>query len=593
MSVSDRLFKLRSTLATLAVDAYVITGADPHLSEYLAEHWKFREYMSNFTGSAGTVVITGEEAGLWTDSRYFLQAEKELHDTGIDLYRMGESDTPDYKDWLISKLAPGSVIGVNGKTMSLDEYRNLSGKLKKADIRLDTKLFIEDDVWEGRIPVPEDEIFELSTEYTGLSRVEKIEIVRQEMKKNNATHYVVGALDEIAWFLNFRGQDIDYNPVFHAYLVISQNNVNLFVDPHKLTSAIGKQLSKENIKVFLYDDFYDFLKDIPTLSTVYIDPQRTNSSIYNFLPSQTTKIEKIGIITSLKGQKNTTEVLNIKKAMVKDGIAMVKFLHWLTKEVGQSSLTELSAANKLREYRAEQDHYKGDSFNTISGYGPNGAIVHYAVSEESALPLQPKGLFLIDSGGQYYEGTTDITRTVALGPLTEEEKRDFTLVLKGHIGLAVAKFPRGTRGVHLDILARQALWNEGLNYGHGTGHGIGHFLNVHEGPQSIRPQDNGVVMEEGMISSNEPGLYRSGKHGIRTENLILTIKDQETEFGDFLKFETLTLCPIDLNAIDATLLSTKEKEWLNNYHQEVFEALESGLDTARRDWLKTITDPLV
>ncbi|MBI9065094.1 MAG: aminopeptidase P family protein [Marinilabiliaceae bacterium] len=589
MSVSDRLFKLRSTLATLAVDAYIITGADPHLSEYLAEHWKFREYMSNFTGSAGTVVITGEEAGLWTDSRYFLQAEKELQDSGIDLYRMGEADTPDYKDWLISNLAPGSVIGVNGKTMSLDEYRNLSGKLKKADIRLDTKLFLEDDVWEGRIPVPNDEIFELSTEYAGLSRVEKIEIVRQEMKKNNATHYVVGALDEIAWFLNLRGQDIDYNPVFHAYLVISQNNVNLFVNPHKLTSTIGKQLSKDDIKVFLYDDFYDFLKDIPALSTVYIDPQRTNSSIYNFLPSQTTKVEKTGIITSLKGQKNTTEIQNIKKAMVKDGIAMVKFLHWLTKEVGQSSLTELSAANKLREYRAEQDHYKGDSFNTISGYGPNGAIVHYAVSEESALPLQPKGLFLVDSGGQYYEGTTDITRTIALGPLTEEEKRDFTLVLKGHIGLALAKFPHGTRGAHLDILARQALWNEGLNYGHGTGHGIGHFLNVHEGPQSIRPQDNGVVMEEGMISSNEPGLYRSGKHGIRIENLILTIKDQETEFGDFLKFETLTLCPIDLNAIDATLLSTKEKEWLNNYHQEVFKVLEGGLNAAETAWLKENT----
>lgn len=589
MSVSDRLFKLRSALATLAVDAYIITGADPHLSEYLAEHWKFREYMSNFTGSAGTVVITGEDAGLWTDSRYFLQAEKELQDTGIDLYRMGESDTPDYKDWLISKLAPGSVIGVNGKTMSLDEYRNLSGKLKKADIRLDTKLFIEDDVWEGRIPVPEDEIFELSTDYAGLSRVEKIELVRQEMKKNKATHYVVGALDEIAWFLNLRGQDIDFNPVFHAYLVISQNNVNLFVDPHKLTSTIGKQLSKEDIKVFLYDDFYDFLKDIPTLSTVYIDPQRTNSSIYNFLPSQTTKVEKTGIITSLKGQKNTTEILNIKKAMVKDGIAMVKFLHWLSKEVGQSPLTELSAANKLREYRAEQDHYKGDSFNTISGYGPNGAIVHYAVSEESALPLQPKGLFLIDSGGQYFEGTTDITRTVALGPLTEEEKRDFTLVLKGHIGLAVAKFPQGTRGVHLDILARQALWNEGLNYGHGTGHGIGHFLNVHEGPQSIRPQDNGVVLEEGMISSNEPGLYRSGKHGIRIENLILTIRDQETEFGDFMKFETLTLCPIDLNAIDATLLSAKEKEWINSYHQEVFKALKSGLNAAETEWLKENT----
>jgi len=592
MSASDRLFKLRSTLASLAVDAYVITGADPHLSEYLAEHWKFREYMSGFTGSAGTIVITGEEAGLWTDSRYFLQAEQELKDSGIDLYRMGEPGTPDYKDWLISKLSPGSVTGVNGKTLSLDEYRNLSAKLKKADIRLDIKLFIEEDVWEGRMPVPEDEIFELSTDYAGLSRSEKTALVRKEMKKNEATHYVVGALDEIAWILNLRGSDVDFNPVFHAYLVISQNNVNLFVDPHKLTAAIGKQLAKENVKVFLYDDFYDYIKDIPTLSKVYIDPQRTNSIIYNFLPSQSTKVEKTGIITRLKGQKNETEVNNFRKVMVKDGIAMVKFLHWLSKAVGQSQLTELSVTHKLREFREKQQGYKGDSFNAISGYGPNGALPHYAVSEASALPLQPKGLFLIDSGGQYFEGTTDITRTIALGPLTDEEKQDFTLVLKGHIGLATAKFPHGTRGIHLDILARQALWNEGLNYGHGTGHGIGYFLNVHEGPQSIRPQDNGVVIEEGMITSNEPGLYRSGKHGIRIENLILTVKDQQTAFGDFLKFETLTLCPIDINAIDEKLLTSFEKKWLNTYHQEVFRALEGGLSAEEKEWLSNSTKNL-
>lgn len=589
MSVSDRLFKLRSKLATLAVDAYIITGADPHLSEYLADHWKFREWMSGFTGSAGTVVITGEEAGLWTDSRYFLQAENELKDSGIELYRMGEPETPDYKDWLISKLYAGAVVGVNGKTLSLNEFRTLGKQLNGADIRLDTKLFIEDDVWEGRTPVPDDEIFELSVEYAGLSRTEKVDLVRKEMKKHNATHYVVSALDEIAWLLNFRGQDISYNPVFHAYLVISQNNVNLFIDPHKITSTIGKQLSKEKIKVWLYDDFYDYIKDIPPLSSIYIDPQRTNSIIFNFLPSQAPKIEGAGIITQLKGQKNPVEIENFRKALQKDGVAMVKFLYWLKNSDNLNQITELSAAQKLSAFRAEQENFKGDSFNTISGYGPNGAIVHYAVSEESALPLEPKGLFLIDSGGQYLEGTTDITRTIALGEPTEEEKRDFTLVLKGHIGLAMAKFPHGTRGVHLDILARQPLWNEGLNYGHGTGHGIGHFLNVHEGPQSIRPQDNGVVIEEGMISSNEPGLYRAGKHGIRIENLILTVKDQETEFGSFLKFETLTLCPIDISLIKTELLTPDEKTWLNNYHEHVFQTLKEGLNPEEQQWLKINT----
>ncbi len=592
MSTPDRLFKLRSHMATLGVDAFIITSADPHLSEYPSSHWKFREWLSGFNGSAGTIVVTNEEAGLWTDSRYFLQAEQQLEDSGIDLYKMGSAGVPDYKEWLTQQLHAGAVVGVNGKTMTVNELRALSKVLKKADIRLDAKLFIEDDIWEGRPLIPDDGIFELDTKYTGLSREEKIELVRYNMKAQGATHYILTTLDEVAWLLNFRGQDVPYNPVFHAYVVVSHNHVNLFIDPHKLTSSIGKKLSTEDIKIFIYNDFYNFVKDIPPLAKVIVDPARTNSTVYSFLPQQSTKIETTSIVTNLKAEKNEVEIDNFRKAMIKDGVAMCKFLYWLDNSIGKEEITEYTAATKLSAFRAEQSNYHGDSFNTISGYAGNGAIVHYAVEQETAAKLEPKGLYLIDSGGQYLEGTTDITRTVALGPLTEEERRDFTLVLKGNIGLDRAIFPTGTRGVHLDILARQAMWEYGINYGHGTGHGIGHFLCVHEGPQSIRPQDNGVEITEGMISSNEPGIYKSGKHGIRIENLILTVKDKETELGSFLKFETLTLCPIDQRAIDVTLLNEQEKNWLNSYHQKVHELVSPLLNEDERVWLENNTKAL-
>ncbi|WP_430815883.1 aminopeptidase P family protein [Carboxylicivirga sp. RSCT41] len=589
MSTPDRLFKLRSHMATLGVDAYIIPSSDPHLSEYPAEHWKFREWISGFSGSAGTVIITNESAGLWTDSRYFLQAEQQLEDSGIDLFKMGEQDVPDYKEWLSVHLNAGCVVGINGKTITINEYRQLAKQLKKVDIRLDGKVSLDEDIWEGRPPMPEEGIFELDSKYCGLDRTDKIKLIRNKMKEKGATHYIIASLDEIAWALNFRGKDIPYNPLFHSYLIITENQVYLFIDPHKLTSAIGKQLAIEDIKVNLYDDFYEFLKDMLPDSIVLIDPDRANSTILSNLPSQSAKIEQSSIITNLKAQKNEVEVKNFRQAMVKDGVAMVKFLHWLDNSIGKESITEFSAAQKLSSFRAEQNNYHGDSFNTISGYAGNGAIVHYAVQEETAATLEPKGLYLIDSGGQYSEGTTDITRTIALGPLSDEEKTDFTLVLKGHIGLDAAVFPEGTRGVHIDILARQAMWKHGINYGHGTGHGIGHFLCVHEGPQSIRPQDNGVEIKEGMISSNEPGIYKSGKHGIRIENLILTRKDQETVFGSFLKFETLTLCPIDTRAIDITLMDRSEIDWLNKYHKKVFEKLSPLLPDSEKKWLENST----
>lgn len=585
MSASDNLFKLRNFMTTLGVDAYIITSSDPHLSEYPANHWKFRDWISGFTGSAGTLIVTNDNAGLWTDSRYFLQAEQQLQDSGIELFKMGESGTPDYKEWLNVQLHPGCVVGINGKTITVVAYRELAKTLKKADIRLDGKVYLEDEVWEGRPPIPEEDIFELDTQYCGRSREEKIALIRSMMKERGATHYVIAALDEIAWTLNFRGKDVLYNPVFHSYLIITENQVNLFIDPHKLTSSIGKQLASEDIKIYLYSDFYSFIKDMLQDSIILIDPERVNSTIFSSLPSQSAKIEQSSLITELKAQKNDVEIENIRKTMIKDGVALVRFFCWLDNAVGKQPLNEYSAAQKLSSFRQEQDNYQGDSFNTISGYGPNGAIVHYAVKEDTAAPLEPKGFYLVDSGGQYLEGTTDITRTVALGPLSQQEKKDFTLVLKGHIALDKAIFPKGTRGVHLDILARQALWSDGLNYGHGTGHGIGHFLNVHEGPQSIRPQDNGVELQPNMVTSNEPGLYRTNQHGIRTENLILCKLDQETEFGAFYKFETLTLCPIDINAIDADLLTADEKNWLNTYHKKVRESLIGKLDKNEQNWL--------
>ncbi len=576
-------------MAVMGIDAFIIPSTDPHMSEYLAEHWLFREWISGFTGSAGTVVVTADSAGLWTDSRYFIQAEQELKESEIVLFKIGYPNTPSHPKWIISELPAGSVVGIEGQNLSVEEAGKLAKIFKQNDIRLDTRVQIQNQVWEGRPPIPEDEVFQLDTKYSGVSLADKIAKVRREMKRFSTTHYVICGLDEIAWLLNLRGSDVEYNPVFYSYMVISQNSVNLFIDPHKITSDIGKHLALNDVKVFLYEIFFEYLQELPQLSTVYIDPARTNSAVVNAIPA-TAKISRgLSIITHLKSIKNSVEREGMRICHIKDGVAMVKFLRWLESTIGKVEITELSAATKLQSFRAEQENYLGDSFHTVSAYGKNAALPHYSASEESNATLQAKSFYLVDSGGQYLEGTTDITRTVSLGELSEEEIRDFTLVLKGHINLSQAKFPQGTRGVHLDILARNAMWQHGINYGHGTGHGVGHLLNVHEGPQSIRPQDNGIEMEEGMITSNEPGIYKSERHGIRTENLILTVKDCETEFGTFYAFETITMCPIDLKAIDTKMLNRDEKKWLNRYHSMLFEKLSKYLNDDEKKWLKNQT----
>ena len=590
MLLSDRIQKLRRKMHDYGIDACIIPHSDPHTSEYPSEHWLLRNWLSGFTGSAGTLVVGLDEAGLWTDSRYFIQAEQELEGSYIELFKEGENGVPTYSEWLCEILLPGSKVAFDGQSMPLMQYKEIAKKLKSASIEVDYNVDIADEIWDGRPPLPEDSIILHEKEWVSATREEKIELVRSYMREKGATHYATSSLDDIAWLLNLRGTDVQYNPVFNSFLIVEHDEVKLFVNPHKLTAQIAQKLTADNITVSLYENYYDHLSNIPQDKTIYFDPNKTTVKAYISLPKRANKIEGTSIITHLKSMKNDKEIANLKETLLYDGVAMVKFLYWLNSNIGKEEITEISASEKLKEFRAEQPNYKGESFAAISGYAEHGAIVHYTASEESNSKLEPKGLYLIDSGGQYSSGTTDITRTISLGEVSEQEKTDFTLVLKGHIALAKLIFPYGARGVHIDMVARKALWKNGLNYGHGTGHGIGYYLNVHEGPQSIRPQDNGAKIEPGMITSNEPGVYREGEYGIRIENLILSKIKEENQFGTFMEFETLSLCPIDTKLIDISLMTNEEIEWINNYHDMVYDKLNPLInDDEIKTWLENNT----
>lgn len=592
MQVSDKLMLLRSRMDAAGVDACIIPSGDPHLSEYPADHWKVREWLSEFTGSAGTLVVTREEAALWTDSRYYLQAEEQLDELTIQLFRDGQPGIPDYASWLCEVLMPGDKVAVNGANLSITQLRTLTRQLRTGQIQIDSVSSVAEDIWASRPIIPEDTIFMHDDDWAGKTRAEKLLEIREIMKKEGATHYITAALDEVAWTLNLRGTDVLYNPVFHAYLIIEHDQAKLFVNPHKLTAQIAQKLAIDDVKVYLYDDFYKHIKDQSTDAAYFIDADKINSAIFAALSPKSEKKEGLSIITRLKACKNAIELNHLKETLINDGVAMVQFMYWLEENVVSGKVSEVSAAKKLKSFRAGQQGFMGESFGAISAYGPHGAIVHYNANAQTDAVLKPEGIYLIDSGGQYLGGTTDITRTIALGTPSQQAKEDFTLVLKGHIALANAIFPAGSRGVHLDILARKALWEKGLNYGHGTGHGIGYFLNVHEGPQNIRPQDNGIELKPGMVSSNEPGLYRQGEYGIRIENLILCKEKYETEFGKFLEFETLTLCPIDKTLIEKSLMTSEEIAWLNQYHQRVFDVLKAHLTEAQAEWLKNKTSAL-
>ena len=587
-SIKERMHALRMTFPPNYIKAFIIPSTDPHLSEYVAPHWMSREWISGFTGSAGTVVVLMNEAGLWTDSRYFLQAAKELEGSGITLYKEMLPETPSITKYLSQKLKPGESVSIDGKMFSVQQVEQMKEELAAYSLQVDLFGDPLKRIWKDRPSIPNSPAFVYDIEYAGKSCEEKVAAIRAELTKKGAYALFLSALDEIAWTLNLRGNDVHCNPVVVSYLLITQDDVIYFISPEKVTKEVNEYLKEQHVKLKNYDEVETYLNTF-TGRNILIDPKKTNFAIYSAINPKCNIIRGESPVALLKAIRDEQEIAGIHAAMQRDGVALVKFLKWLEEAVPSGKETELSVDRKLHEFRAAQPLYMGESFDTIAGYKEHGAIVHYSATPESDVPLQPKGFLLLDSGAQYLDGTTDITRTIALGELTEEEKTDYTLILKGHIPLAMAKFPVGTRGAQLDVLARMPIWKYGMNFLHGTGHGVGHFLSVHEGPQSIRMNENPVVLQPGMVTSNEPGVYKAGSHGIRTENLTLVCKDKEGMFGDYLKFETITLCPICKKGIVKEMLTNEEIEWLNNYHQIVYEKLSPNLNEEEKVWLQEAT----
>lgn len=588
-TAKERIHALQMAFSPNDISAFIIPSTDPHLSEYVAPHWKLREWISGFTGSAGTVVILKDQAGLWTDSRYFLQAAEQLEGSGITLYKEMLPETPGITDFLGQNLQPGESVSIDGKMFSVHQVEQMKKELAEYHLRVDLFGDLPGTIWQNRPLLPEAPAFVYQMKYAGKSCEDKVSAIRSELKKRGIYALFLSALDEIAWTLNLRGSDVHCNPVIVSYLLITQNEVIYFISPEKVTQEVGAYLKEQSVSLRNYEEVEDYLKQFER-KNLLIDPKKTNYAIYAAIHPQCTIICGESPVALLKAIRNEQEIAGIHAAMQRDGVAMVQFLKWLEESVPSGKETELSIDQKLHGFRAAQPLYMGESFDTIAGYKEHGAIVHYSATPESSVTLRPEGFLLLDSGAQYLDGTTDITRTIALGELSEEEKRDYTLILKGHIALAMAKFPAGTRGAQLDVLAHLPLWKQGMNFLHGTGHGVGHFLSVHEGPQSIRMNENPIVLQPGMVTSNEPGVYKAGSHGIRTENLTLVCKDQEGMYGEYLKFETITLCPICKKGIIKELLTAEETDWLNNYHQTVYEKLSPNLRKEEREWLKRATD---
>ena len=587
--IPERLSALRKFMESKNLNVFVIPSTDPHLSEYPAAIWESRKWISGFTGSAGTIVVSLKEAGLFTDSRYFLQGVTELENTGIDLFKMGLPETPDMIDWIISQAGENGKVGIDGLVYAAADAQLLENKLKRKNIELVTQHdpFVE--VWTDRPEIPTNEIFALSEDVTGKSTKSKIERIVAELKKEDADGMLMVTLDTVAWTFNIRGNDVDFNPVAVAYAYISEKETVLFINPEKLTKEIAENLKQQGVTLADYHKIFEYVANLPAQTTVLVTGSKINRRLLQTIPANCSVVDVPSPADLMKSKKNETELKGFRNAMLKDGLALVKFYMWMEKAVPAGEVTEVTIEEKLCEYRSQQPLYFGESFNTIAGYKGNGAIVHYHATPENNLKVEPEGLMLIDSGAQFMDGTTDITRTLAVGPLTEQMKKDYTNVLKGHIQIATAIYPQGTRGSQLDVLARKALWDNCLHYSHGTGHGIGHFLNVHEGPQNIRLEENPVTLQPGMVTSNEPGLYRADQYGIRIENLIITQEYNKNEFGTFYNFETITLCHIDTAPIVKELMTDKEIEWLNNYHTMVFDKLSPHINEEEKAWLKEKT----
>lgn len=589
--VHERLELLRRQMKNRGFDAYIIHHSDPHISEYIPDFWKVREWASGFTGSAGTLVLTEKNAALWTDSRYFLQAEQQLAGTGIELCRLGLQDTPDIPGWIKQNLKNGSTVGCNGGIISVSATRYLLENLTQVGFKCGFDDDIASTVWLDRPPLPGGKAYIHEVEFAGISTDEKLKSIRRRLQDIKATAYLMCSPDEVCWTFNLRGSDIQFNPVVLCYAYVDLVRAILFVDGRKLDEKILHFLASAGVSTMDYEQVGNFISNISRNTVLVVDPDKTSYKLYNQIPQTVKVVERIGITTEIKAKKQKPEVEGIRRAMVQDGVALVHFFYWLEGALGREPITELTIAQKLLDFRSKQQNFVSESFETIAGYRDHGAIVHYSATPESDYTIEQDGFLLIDSGGQFLNGTTDITRTVHLGKPNQDEMKHYTLVLKGMISLAMARFPIGTRGSQLDTLAKMALWSNYLTYGHGTGHGVGYFLNVHEGPQQIRPE-NHLPIEPGMVMSDEPGVYISGCYGIRIENLILCTDDTTNDFGHFLTFETLTLCPIDTKPIAVNMLSDDERNWLNSYHTMVYEKLSPYLDEAHKTWLKKKTLPL-
>ena len=569
-NINERVGKLRDYLRKNGLAAFIFPSTDPHQGEYVPEHWQTRKWISGFDGSAGTAVVTLSDAALWTDSRYYIAAEQQLQGTPFKLMKDGLAETPSIPEWLCQQLTENDVVGVDGEVFTETEIEEMQTALGKAGIMLRTDLDPAEELWTDRPPIPKNKVEIQPLEFAGESAESKIERVRQALREQKANGILISQLDDIAWLLNLRGSDVHCNPVFVSYVLLTLDEVTLFIDSEKLDDSVKNYLNKIGVRVKPYGEF----------QTLSISPLKGEDKAQKASPLRG------GLVGSLKSIKNAAEIAGFRRAMIRDGVAMVKFLHWLNPAVEAGGQTELSIDRKLTALRAEQDLYRGFSFDTIAAYGPHGAIVHYEATPESDVKLEPKGFLLLDSGTQYQDGTTDITRTIALGPLTDEERLDYTLVLKGHIRLALTRFPDGISGTQIDALARYAMWQHGINYGHGTGHGVGSYLCAHEGPHQIRHTWKPAPLHAGMTVTNEPGIYRQGKHGVRIENTMLIVEDGETEFGKFLRLEPLTLCPIDLTPVLWNMMTAEEVAYINAYHEKVYEELSPLLTEEERLWLK-------
>lgn len=596
MAITDRLIKLRELMKQKSIDAYIVPTDDFHGSEYVGDYFKCRQFITGFTGSAGTAIILQDMAGLWTDGRYFIQAAEQLDGSGVDLFKSGEPGVPTIHEFLKNRLEDGMTLGFDGRTVNAKEAEKLKETLANKNISFSVEEDLIGEIWEERPELSCEPVIELDTKWTGESRKNKIAKVRRQMNEKGANIFVLTSLDDIAWLLNIRGNDIHCCPMVLAYLVMTEDEVRLYANDKAFSPKVCVSLNKDGVRLYPYNDIYAYISDVKKNTTILLSKSSVNGRLVNNIPAEVTVLDEKNPTELLKAIKNPTEVKNEEIAHLKDGVAMVKFIYWLKKNAGKKGVTELSAAKKLHELRAMQENFIEDSFDPIIGYGSHAAIVHYSATPETDIPIETKGMVLADTGGHYLEGTTDITRTIVVGSVTPKEKKYFTLVLRGHIDLAAAKFKYGCTGLNLDYLGRAPLWEIGEDYNHGTGHGVGYLLNVHEGPNAFRWKNiagNPVpVFEEGMITSDEPGYYLENEFGIRHENLIVCRKAEKTSFGQFMCFEPLTMVPFDVEGIEPSLMTESERNYLNQYHANVYKKISPYLDEDEREWLKKSTAPI-